>query len=1168
MSNLEQIKIVNSITNNDEFAEDKNTPFSFATWLEKANISPNNAEKYISEYNSYVREWSSTRKKNNTLSSDTTDVYKTLLEEITLNYTTDEERRFLKTIDYNQPEDIETTASFFSKRLKQITLYLSDKREDIKQQPAKYSLAGTNKGIEILVRKIISQLLSDDIFLEENIASISVAEKESIRVDIQELYDINENYFNIDPVSDKSIYTDSDTTRSRFFKSESLPYDPYIWIDFEKAIQNLLRDNVSGVLGDDPLTSLLTNTLDNIQVNTGVDINDLHESHFFNYIKSKENLNLYLIKKLVEESTGTDMYYVSSNESGPYIKKLFNASKQVDNFYNTQHPTRSNIPDNILRTSEQLGGCFTSHNLGTYTCYSKLLGYKLIKSKVSDNSVYILPDPEVEGDSTGLIDYHEDLSHIITKHPTLSTCHADHNNNVPYFYNYQSHHDENSLTVNGISKETDSFDFWEAQPGKVWKNKDIFKYSETDKQSSITDRYNKLLHKNETVYKQSSDIYGNIYALFKKIKPQSQVTDDNYVNRCASDRSTRYNYTGIIDSIYANDIHYEPRSRSTSVFNVDNFSIATYSASSFSASHTNTLFGGSMASTTGFARTRYGAGFLPQLGQPVVRESCVVIQGEAMPEDFYSANISLCGTCDGWNCTTGVSSTTWDGKTFSSNGYDWCTSIDVSVYDLDITDTSFEPSYASYLDNTQSQSTSKLSFKEKNSLNKPISIYNQLDVNGQLWVRNINSTIIDRYHNVFHSVILKYGGSNEPGLVAVSNELKSSIRDIEIIQDVIYIQTESYIVIERINYDYATNSILPSTNENIYYSIPVASGNGGKVIRPFYNEQDNILIFGYTEAVVCGGAQTFVPTLYSIDIETLRSEILTSADNTNAKHNFRIPQSVYNSDIQGITNINRPILSYNKEVEKYILVTVGELATLEATGSGDPTFQANGHICVIKTEYKHTPTSKLFNIIDNTMYCLDDDNIRRSKTYTNTEREIYQYINTSVNQYNIDAGHPVFAVVFDSRFVRQAGDAGVITNNRDSKIIKIEYDFGDGSPNVIVNRKLSYDSNDSGTIRTISTDNDINDPRLQKIRHTYHINGVTDDVINATIRIVYASGFIDTKYIRINTKEFNHYAFFDMNLLDINAFIDQYNKETVLLTFELGDDSNYKNRRVSTVALY
>ena len=659
---------------------------------------------------------------------------------------------------------------------------------------------------------------------------------------------------------------------------------------------------------------------------------------------------------------------------------------------------------------------------------------------------------------------------------------------------------------------------------------------------------------------------------------------------------------------------------------------------------------------------------LPQLANSELVYNCNIIQGELPPDDFYSFAVTLTGTsCDTWDCAV---TTDWNGREFKSKGYEYCGAGGVDITDINnpigVIRMLHVP-YDSTLENTAEQSSSTTDTTIKSNLAVPVSLYNQVDTKGELWIRNINHTIIDTFSNVFSDIIDKYREdkpqvtsiditligtiqdpstevinititsslgisatvsatrtststittilsdlqtlisnhstlsdivsvsisgedllltdiqSNTPGfdvLVewvtgnsttvqstsarhsaynAIGTELKNNnIKDFEIVHDILIIETENYIVVERINYDYTTNKILPSTNENIYFSIP--TNVLSKVIKPFYNEDDNLIIFGWTDQVSCSN-YIFVPVLYSIEIDTLRLKKLTSWKSENVIHNFAIPESVRFMGLSGYSDINRPIISYNKHIQKYTLTTFGTLS-----GSN----YSNDNKCVIKSDYLHIPNSSTFKLIDNSLYCVPNNKfLESSYSYSQKPVATTVLLDTFTPNYNINTNTHIFDVVFDCDLIKQKGDPVTLQEERDDKILKIEYDFGDGSKKLVIDRKLSYNISDSGDIAPISElDDDYGDPRLQRIKHTYYTSGDESTIITATVKVIYPEK-TDLKIITITSGKFTSKdSFNDVNLLDVCTFTDQYNKETSLLTFELGDDTSNNPRYTSTIALY
>ena len=80
-----------------------------------------------------------------------------MLRDITLNYTTAEEKRFLANVDFNSVRHVESALPFYVSKIKQITLYVSRQRDLIKQQKVMSSHAGSVYG---LTRELTTNVLN------------------------------------------------------------------------------------------------------------------------------------------------------------------------------------------------------------------------------------------------------------------------------------------------------------------------------------------------------------------------------------------------------------------------------------------------------------------------------------------------------------------------------------------------------------------------------------------------------------------------------------------------------------------------------------------------------------------------------------------------------------------------------------------------------------------------------------------------------------------------------------------------------------------------------------------------------------------------------------------------------------------------------------------------
>lgn len=111
-------KIQKSITNpnvsyND--ALDTNSPFSYLVFLKMVGGASNGIVDF---YNHYINSWNSIKQKSSTNSnSEIIERYRDFLRDISLNYTTEEEKKFLSKIDFNDPIDLEIAIPFYSKKI-------------------------------------------------------------------------------------------------------------------------------------------------------------------------------------------------------------------------------------------------------------------------------------------------------------------------------------------------------------------------------------------------------------------------------------------------------------------------------------------------------------------------------------------------------------------------------------------------------------------------------------------------------------------------------------------------------------------------------------------------------------------------------------------------------------------------------------------------------------------------------------------------------------------------------------------------------------------------------------------------------------------------------------------------------------------------------------------
>ena len=176
----------NSIVNNISNAKDYDSPYSFLAFIQYQNFKTKDVNQQLKEYQNYINLWASKKHlKKNEENLVVRDSYVNLLREITLNFSTEEEKRFILNADFEDDSDLDIIIPFFIQKLKQICFYYNEKREDVKNSIVRYNLKGSNFGVESIVKKIIQEYIDNNV--NSNRKELS-AFYNNFDVSVEELY--------------------------------------------------------------------------------------------------------------------------------------------------------------------------------------------------------------------------------------------------------------------------------------------------------------------------------------------------------------------------------------------------------------------------------------------------------------------------------------------------------------------------------------------------------------------------------------------------------------------------------------------------------------------------------------------------------------------------------------------------------------------------------------------------------------------------------------------------------------------------------------------------------------------------------------------------------------------------------------------------------------------
>ena len=248
--NYKGVDVQQSILSNNvdmSTALDIYTPFTFFDFLKqgKQSLSP---QEFNDAYLAYLKNWY-LFKDGVSVTNETNirDRYIELLKDITLNYTTQSEKRFLSNIDYSDPTDLDVTIPFFSRKIIEICNFYKSKRDELKFKIQKNKIKGNNVSIDTSIyQAIVDYLLLND--NDENFYNLNIslsAVTTNLKVEVEELFDYYVNYFDIDPTKSATFYDVNTKLRSDYFSANVNDLESDLFLNFDTALkQAILGPNV------------------------------------------------------------------------------------------------------------------------------------------------------------------------------------------------------------------------------------------------------------------------------------------------------------------------------------------------------------------------------------------------------------------------------------------------------------------------------------------------------------------------------------------------------------------------------------------------------------------------------------------------------------------------------------------------------------------------------------------------------------------------------------------------------------------------------------------------------------------------------------------------------------------------------------------------------------
>lgn len=878
--------------------KDNTAPFSFLEFITNTGIDYT-PELYNKFYLYYLEQWANYK---NTITNDRTvefnDLYIDFLKELTITYSTQQELKFLSTLDFNNPADLDVALPFYVEKIRQVILFYKEKRDSAKFVIERNKIKGTSLSIEkALFEKIYDYAFSsqdEPTFATLNY-SLSTLQTH-LKIDLQEFVDVYSDYFDL--VDSNVPFTDvnrQDIQPEIFFED---PYTVFRNNIFLSEIPVAVNTAISFNSICDPTnpTTLLINDCENVD---GISADQ------------KASLKVSYLKKYA----GVDMYYINTTTTPATSGILFTADNPTSNIQNLQNIYTPTAESNQIKLLRDIGMFFKPDKTGIFQVNANNFTYN-IRGGLENDKIYVFPDPNIYSNVSLNMSKDYPLVYVYDNRPDVRNVSSSFSSGDPYVkgtdQTFSSYYTKEQ-TIRSADADTSQFNF------------------------NFNDLYNEGY-----ITKYQTDIYGNEYALFKDSFGQSfrgieEVETQPILNLLLNghvfyDFEDGYNFNYSLTGVDGTTVRS----------GISSFTVSDPSSPSFVLSssplylyfrefspYEELNYGGNFFTNSTTKRTykvalRDGGGF-------------TFIDGTALPDPLSASSPSYPGSDDNiyyYNLlvdavaskpNNGVivtevpqlqdllTQTSFEIETELGRVNNYDCGYFTDVYEL-ANDYQYSKSYR-YYDNISPNSTTVLSTLTGNDIHRLISYKNQLE--GKLFVKSPNKTFSEPISSALSVVFNKYSAP-------VKAEIYNSPKNIEIFYDNICVETDNYIVIDKIVYE-DDNFVSPSTKNNVY---SLTERDISPFSNKFYNEKDNTLMFCTIRQVNSLSAtnnKAFYPNITKYNLDTGISENVYPKNTTDSvlSYTFNLSSLFSNKFNVNIVSVKKPALTYNSFNDVYKLTYTG-----------------------------------------------------------------------------------------------------------------------------------------------------------------------------------------------------------------------------------------------------
>ena len=461
------------------------------------------------------------------------DEYISAIQYVLLNLTTPQERVFFKDLDLSDNNNLATVIPLVAKKLKEVAIYIASEREKAKFSTIKYNLKGSDFGTTTYVKNYIYNLYNDVDFTSLFLTFPSLSSLNYLDASLNYYYAQNVDLYDKDyavGIKSPELYNGG------FYEKLDLLYfnkDLYFPDLSGNVIKQYTSLNVKFIKTSSNKI-LVVNNKKKLKVKyTSTNINDLEIKYFLYGEKTSENLIFNIIKNGVagaqsklgsNKFLGNDLVYVAgANTVNPVSGALVEAGQRYANILNYRNYTLQALESNFdIKKLNQIGGFFLPEKQGLSVALSKYYSY-FYNPALSGLNVTVDPKFAINPRGNSKIEYPN--VYFFSENPSwiINDLSGQYSwgkikEIKPYqkLNGYQSYEEVNFEYKSGINKVTDSFDFFTGSEKNIWANSDVYNVfiGQPLPLAAREESYNTGV---DDIYRWQGDIYGNNYALYKRL---------------------------------------------------------------------------------------------------------------------------------------------------------------------------------------------------------------------------------------------------------------------------------------------------------------------------------------------------------------------------------------------------------------------------------------------------------------------------------------------------------------------------------------------------------------------------------------------------------------------------------------------------------------------------